>query len=233
MGAATRVDSLVDDPRRGLAGNVDQGRSRHDRIAVELERVKRSRPRGQPQKVTKRGLLGPRVVRLLRPAERFQQAAGIEDAARRPLGPVGLDQSHQVHVIELPESGGRRFHQLHAATPAPWRRRPAFNLVMDERGQIVGRPAAVVVETERPDEIVERGQHRGARPDLPIVGRVVRDDRFDRAFVPAEKARDRFHLIGSRLTGSNDASSARIRAAMRAARSARSDRSPDGRASAR
>ena len=126
------------------------------------------------------------MVRLLRPAERFQQAAGIEDAARRPLGPVGLDQSHQVHVIELPESGGRRFHQLHAATPAPWRRRPAFELVMDERGQIVGRPA-VVVETERPDEIVERGQHRGARPDLPIVGRVVRDDRFDRAFVRRRK----------------------------------------------
>ena len=78
---------------------------------MELDRARR-----QPQQIAERRLLRPHLVDLLRPAERLEQPARVEDAPARALGPVGLDQTDEVHVIELAEPRGHGIDQVHAAS---------------------------------------------------------------------------------------------------------------------
>jgi hypothetical protein len=123
---------VVEQPARGRTRNrrgghvprkLEQRRWRDDGVGLELEGVQRQRLGWQTQQIGEHGLLHARVIRLLRPTQRLQQARRIEDAAARALGPISFHQTDHVHVVELAEAGGDGVHEMDAGVTAPWRER--------------------------------------------------------------------------------------------------------------
>ncbi len=127
-----------------------------------MERVQVQGARRQTGEVAKPSQLGRRVVRILRPTQDLQESARIEDAATLSLGPVGLHQAHQMHVIKFAEPRGHRIHEVDAGLIARGRKGLALHLVSNGSHQFVGFPMAIIVALVRIRQRVERAEYRRA-----------------------------------------------------------------------
>ena len=176
---------------RQPACQFNHGRGRHERVTLELESVQRGRGRGQAEQVAEGGLLVPAVVGVLRPAQRAQQAAAVEHAAAKPLGPVGLDQTHEVDVRELAEARGHRIDQVHALVTAARRERLSLDGMVNGCRERILVPVAVTVSGVGCRQAVERTEHGGPRAQVALAQPIVR---WDRTLVSPQEQRDGAHL---------------------------------------
>ena len=104
------------------------------------------------------------MIRLLRPSKYFQKAAGVEDVSSLALGPVRLDEPHEMHVIELAEPGGDGVHEVYARPIALRRKRLAFHFVANGRHKHFGASRCVIVPAVRIRQAIEQTEYGCTRP---------------------------------------------------------------------
>ena len=136
-------------------------------------KVKLDRARRQPQQIAERRLLRPHLIHLLRPSERLEQPARVEDAPTRALGPIGVDQTDEIRVIGLGKSRRHGIDQMNAGAAAPRREGPALERVMNRADELLRLARFVVMAAKGVRETVEHAEHRRAGPQMAILPVII------------------------------------------------------------
>jgi hypothetical protein len=188
-------------PRRVLAHHeacrrnlLDERRRRHDRIVFQRKRRRGYGLPGQQEKILEPRTFGAQSIRRRGPAERLQNPRWKEDAPRRPLRPVPIDQTDEAYDVQVRERGGCRVEEEGTGGMALQFEGLPFDPSPDGRRQIGERNGPIVVQPVRLPQAGQPVEQRRAGAQMPLVPRHVR---CRQTFVFADERKERVDLRGS------------------------------------
>jgi hypothetical protein len=146
---------------------VDERREADNRIVFEQKRGYCHVPRGRAEEVAKRraGAIG--ATSLGRPPELPENRGRIEDVSTRPVGPLTINQSGTLQMVEVTERRAGRIQDVDARVSGPRRERLPFDPSAQQSGNVVELDRQLIKSAMRFAQRRDSRHHRTPCPQMP------------------------------------------------------------------